>query len=158
MQLEGAISFNEFKSKLPSLSKDQEIVFYWGWAKEASAAGQAAKYIGMGYKNAKALGGGIEAWKKSGYSVIDPKWHGVSWGVLADFLLYRFLDWWYVKNMIQKTVNRRTLHDFSSIREDLIYWLNRTPEERVATVDYLRKQYHGSTERLQRSARVIKRS
>jgi len=28
MQLEGAISFNEFKSKLASLPKDQEIVFY----------------------------------------------------------------------------------------------------------------------------------
>ena len=28
MQLEGAISFNEFKSRLPSLPKDQEIVFY----------------------------------------------------------------------------------------------------------------------------------
>jgi len=28
MQLEGAISLKEFKSKLPSLSKDQEIVFY----------------------------------------------------------------------------------------------------------------------------------
>ena len=28
MRLEGAISLNEFKSKLPSLSKDQEIVFY----------------------------------------------------------------------------------------------------------------------------------
>jgi hypothetical protein len=28
LQLQGAISFNEFKSKLPSLSKDQEIVFY----------------------------------------------------------------------------------------------------------------------------------
>jgi hypothetical protein len=28
MQLEGAISFNEFKSKLPSLTKDQEIIFY----------------------------------------------------------------------------------------------------------------------------------
>jgi hypothetical protein len=28
MQLEGAISFNKFKSKLPSLPKDQEIVFY----------------------------------------------------------------------------------------------------------------------------------
>jgi hypothetical protein len=26
--LEGAISFNEFKSRLPSLSKGQEIVFY----------------------------------------------------------------------------------------------------------------------------------
>ena len=28
MRLEGAISFNEFKSKLPSLSEDQEIIFY----------------------------------------------------------------------------------------------------------------------------------
>jgi hypothetical protein len=28
MRLQGAISFNEFKSKLPSLPKDQEIVFY----------------------------------------------------------------------------------------------------------------------------------
>jgi len=26
--LEGAISFAEFKSKLPSLTKDQEIIFY----------------------------------------------------------------------------------------------------------------------------------
>ncbi len=26
--LEGALSFNEFKSKLPSLPKDQEMVFY----------------------------------------------------------------------------------------------------------------------------------
>jgi hypothetical protein len=30
LQLEGAISFNTFKSKLPSISKDQEIVFYCG--------------------------------------------------------------------------------------------------------------------------------
>jgi len=29
IQLEGATSFNEFKSKLPSLSKDQEIIFYY---------------------------------------------------------------------------------------------------------------------------------
>jgi len=57
--------------------------------------------------------------------------------------------------MIQKIVNKRDLRSFSSIKEDLIYWLSRTPEERVAAVDYLRKQYHGSTERLQRSARVI---
>ncbi len=28
MQLQGAISLNEFKSKLPSLVKDQEIIFY----------------------------------------------------------------------------------------------------------------------------------
>jgi hypothetical protein len=30
LQLEGAISLNELKSKLPSLPKDQEIVFYCG--------------------------------------------------------------------------------------------------------------------------------
>jgi hypothetical protein len=28
LQLKGAIPLNEFKSKLPSLAKDQEIVFY----------------------------------------------------------------------------------------------------------------------------------
>jgi hypothetical protein len=28
MRLEGAISLNEFRSKLPPLAKDQEIVFY----------------------------------------------------------------------------------------------------------------------------------
>jgi len=60
--------------------------------------------------------------------------------------------------MIQKVINRRDLHDFSSIKEDLIYWLRKTPEERVAAVDYLRKQHHGSTERLQRSVRIVKRS
>ena len=60
--------------------------------------------------------------------------------------------------MIEKVVNKRNLHGFSSIKEDLIYWLGKTPEERVAAVDYLRKQYHGSTERLQRSVRVVKRS
>ena len=28
MKLEGAISFSDFESKLPTLSKDQEIIFY----------------------------------------------------------------------------------------------------------------------------------
>jgi hypothetical protein len=30
LRLEGAISFNAFQSRLPSLSKDQEIIFYCG--------------------------------------------------------------------------------------------------------------------------------
>lgn len=69
MQLEGAISLQEFKSKLTTLTKDQEIVFYCGWPKEASAAGQAAEFIKKGYKNAKALGGGVHGWKKAGYPI-----------------------------------------------------------------------------------------
>ena len=60
--------------------------------------------------------------------------------------------------MIEKIVNKRNLKDLSSIREDLDYWLSKTPEERVDTVDYLRRQYHGSTVRLQRTARVTQRT
>lgn len=37
-----------------------------------------------------------------------------------------------------------------SIADDLKFWLNKSHEERVSTVEYLRRQYHGSTARLQR--------
>ncbi len=60
--------------------------------------------------------------------------------------------------MIQKIVKKSSIDELSSIRENLAYWLSKPPEERVATVDYLRKQYHGDTARLQRSARVIQRT
>ena len=56
--------------------------------------------------------------------------------------------------MIKKSVIKRSLHE-SSIKDDLAYWLSKSHEERVATVDKLRKQYHGSTARFQRSARAI---
>jgi hypothetical protein len=62
------------------------------------------------------------------------------------------------KTMIKKIVRKASLTDRSSIKRDLAYWLSRTPEERVATVDYLRRQYHGSSTRLQRSARVIEQT
>jgi hypothetical protein len=58
--------------------------------------------------------------------------------------------------MIQKVVKRRDLGNFSSIKEDLAYWLEKTPDERVSAVDYLRRQYPGGSTRLQRSARIIK--
>ena len=59
--------------------------------------------------------------------------------------------------MIKKIVTKRKLYE-SSLKDDLAYWLSKPPEERIAAVDYLRKQYHGSTTRLQRSARVIQRT
>jgi hypothetical protein len=61
-------------------------------------------------------------------------------------------------HMNKKIVRKTNLHDPQSAKEDLLYWLSRPAEERVATVDYLRKQYYGSTERLQRIARVIQRA
>jgi hypothetical protein len=60
--------------------------------------------------------------------------------------------------MIEKVVTKRNMKDFMEIEENLIYWLSKTPEERVAAVDYLRGQLNGSSARLQRSARVVQRS
>jgi len=59
--------------------------------------------------------------------------------------------------MISKIIKVKDLKDDNSIKEDLLYWLSKPPEERVATVDYLRRQYHGNTARLQRSIKVIQR-
>ena len=59
--------------------------------------------------------------------------------------------------MIQKIVKKHRLQECTAIHDDLAYWLSKTPEERVATVDYLRKQYYGNATRLQRVARVIQR-
>jgi hypothetical protein len=60
--------------------------------------------------------------------------------------------------MIEKTVTKLTLKEASSKKQDLAYWLSKTPEERVEAVDFLRGQFHGSSSRLQRSARVIQRT
>jgi len=59
--------------------------------------------------------------------------------------------------MIKKVAKVKNLNDKSILLDDLKYWLIRSPEERVAAVDYLRRQFHGSSERLQRVARVIQR-
>lgn len=57
--------------------------------------------------------------------------------------------------MIQKVVKKVNLSDYSEIKDNLTYWLSKSPEERVAAVEFLRKQYNGSSVRLQRSACVI---
>ena len=60
--------------------------------------------------------------------------------------------------MIQKVVTKRTLNDLSSRKNDLLFWLTKSPEERISTVEYLRRQFYGSAARLQRSARIIQRT
>jgi len=57
--------------------------------------------------------------------------------------------------MIRKTVKKRDLDSFSEIRQNLEYWLSRSPEERLAAVDALRRYYYGASHRLQRVARVV---
>ena len=60
--------------------------------------------------------------------------------------------------MIRKVVKKGSIDSFSSVNEDLQYWLSKTPEERIAAVEFLRIQNHGSTIRLQRTVRVIQQT
>jgi len=59
--------------------------------------------------------------------------------------------------MIQKVLSKRKGDESSSL-EDLAYWLNRSPEERISAVEILRRQYYGSSERFQRVSRIVKRT
>lgn len=60
--------------------------------------------------------------------------------------------------MIRKIVKKHDLDNFSEIRQNLQYWLSRTPEERLAAVDILRREYYGDSQRLQRVARIIQQA
>ena len=59
--------------------------------------------------------------------------------------------------MIQKIVKKHHLQERNVTYDDSAYWLSKPPEERVAAVDYLRRQYYGNSARLQRVARVVQR-
>lgn len=59
--------------------------------------------------------------------------------------------------MIEKVVHKAKLSEFSEIKENLAYWLSRTPEERASAVEALRRMKHGSAGRLQRVAQVARR-
>ena len=60
--------------------------------------------------------------------------------------------------MIQKVVHKKELCKCNSIKDDLKYWLNKSPEERISAVELLRRQNDGTTARLQRVAKVIQRT
>ena len=59
--------------------------------------------------------------------------------------------------MIKKVVVKGTLADVTGMRKDFEYWRGKTPAERVAAVEFLRRQYYGSTTGLQRIVSVIQR-
>ncbi len=59
--------------------------------------------------------------------------------------------------MIERVVRIRKLES-DTRRDDLAYWLTRSPAERIAAVESLRKQFHGTAAGLQRIARVVQRA
>jgi hypothetical protein len=60
--------------------------------------------------------------------------------------------------MIGKVVKKMDMKEDDSIKEDLKYWLEKDPNERISAVEYLRRQFHGNSDRLQRIARVTQHS
>ncbi|MCX6252398.1 MAG: hypothetical protein NTX61_16820 [Bacteroidetes bacterium] len=60
--------------------------------------------------------------------------------------------------MISKVVHKQDLNEYDEIRENLSFWLDKSPSERISAVDFLRRQYHGITGRLQRTVRIVQRS
>jgi len=59
--------------------------------------------------------------------------------------------------MIERVIAKKNLRDYSEIRENLLFWLSKTPEERIAAVERLRRDRDGSAGRLYRVARVVQR-
>ena len=47
--------------------------------------------------------------------------------------------------MIRKIVQVHRMDSFSEIRQNLEYWLSRPPEERIAEVEELRREYYGDS-------------
>lgn len=60
--------------------------------------------------------------------------------------------------MIKKVIKKGIWDDNSPKGADLTYWLTKSPQERIETVEILRRQYDGSTARLQRIARIVQRT
>ena len=57
--------------------------------------------------------------------------------------------------MIKRVIQRYSVDDQTGSARDLKYWLTRSTSERIAAVDFLRRQHFGNSERLQRFAQVI---
>jgi hypothetical protein len=61
--------------------------------------------------------------------------------------------------MIRKVVQKHKMDRDFEIRQNIEYWLSRSPEERFEAVEILRRQVYGEySPHLQRVVRVIKRS
>jgi hypothetical protein len=60
--------------------------------------------------------------------------------------------------MIQKVVNKTNLQSHDEIQQNRQYWLSCPPEERIAAVEFYRRQVYGNNypQRLQRVVKIVK--
>lgn len=65
-RLKKALSFQDFASRMHSLSKKKEIVFYCDSENESVSTDMALKTEDFGFENVKVLKGGVTGWKEAG--------------------------------------------------------------------------------------------
>jgi rhodanese-related sulfurtransferase len=70
--LEGAMPLGHFKAREDSIDHDREVIFYCDCPNDELSDKLAKEYRQAGFQNAKSLEGGVEAWKKAGFGVIEP--------------------------------------------------------------------------------------
>ena len=68
--LEGAISLNEFRRRVDSFPKDENIIFYCACPHDEVATKQAEECQLQGFSNVHILEGGVNAWKAAGYALV----------------------------------------------------------------------------------------
>ena len=83
---------------------------------------------------------------------------GIHAGSIINNILYIAGAEYYHNLIMEKAVKKYTLRGWSEIKDDLRYWLSKTPQQRIETVEFLRRQNYGDSARLQRIVRVVQRS
>lgn len=58
---------------------------------------------------------------------------------------------------MEKVVRKWKLNDPDAVRDDVAYWMSKSPAERIAAVNFLREQYYGPSIRFQSVACVVQR-
>ena len=67
--LVGAITLEQLESMLPTLSRNQLLIFFCGCPKESFAESRAAELASRGFQNVAVIDGGILGWIRAGYEV-----------------------------------------------------------------------------------------
>ncbi len=67
--LDGAISLREFRRRIDSLPKNENVVFYCNCHDDEAAMEQALEAVLRGFTNVHVLRGGVHAWTTAGYGL-----------------------------------------------------------------------------------------
>lgn len=65
-QVDGAVSYPDFKSQLGNLSKDKEVVLYCDCPNDKTAVGRAQELEQQGFHNVKVVEGGFKNLRSTG--------------------------------------------------------------------------------------------